>query len=241
MYRGHWRYGSHLVLLGLPVTRAHWRRALFVLLTVLAWGGTWQGVALAEPASPGVLYIQPLGKALPDDDVALVRTALERFYGLDVRVLERVALPKDAWTAPRRRWRAEKLLTFLAPRLPADGFRILGLTADDISTTKGDVKDWGILGLATIDGRACVISAFRVHKGVGKDQARHRLAKVAVHEIGHTLGLVHCPTVGCLMEDAMGKVATTDREVDLCERCRAELKRRGRPVQAVTELPWPRP
>lgn len=197
--------------------------------------------ALAEPAPPGPLYIQPLGAALPDADVALVKEALALFYGLDVRVLPRAEHPKDAWYAPRKRWRADELLDFLAPRLPAGGYRILGLTAADISTTKGDVHDWGILGLATIDGRACVVSAFRTGRGVNRQRARQRLAKVAVHEIGHTLGLPHCPTVGCLMEDARGKVATTDREGDLCELCRAELKRRGRPVQPVAELPWPQP
>lgn len=198
--------------------------------------------ASAEPqGSPGALYIQPLGAALPDADVALVKEALALFYGLDVRVLPRAEHPKEAWYAPRKRWRADALLDFLAPRLPVDGYRILGLTAADISTTKGDVQDWGILGLATIDGRACVVSAFRTGKGVNRERARQRLAKVAVHEIGHTLGLPHCPTVGCLMEDARGKVATTDREADLCERCRAELKRRGRPVQPVAVLPWPRP
>ena len=42
--------------------------------------------------------------------------------------------------------------------------------------------------------------------------ARERFAKTAVHEIGHTLNLSHCETQGCLMEDATGKVSTTDGE-----------------------------
>jgi archaemetzincin len=64
--------------------------------------------------------------------------------------------------------------------------------------------------------------------------------KVAVHEIGHTLGLPHCPTTGCLMEDAGGKVATVDGEFDLCERCRARLRDAGHAAPTVTP-PWPRP
>ena len=184
-----------------------------------------------------VIFIQPLGPELPDADVALVTRALTDFYGFEVRVLPRTELPRAAWTAPRRRWRAEKLLDFLQHQV-ATGDRILGLTAADISTTKDNVQDWGVLGLGSLGGRACVISSFRVHKRVGKLQARVRLAKVAVHEIGHTLGLEHCPHVGCLMEDARGKVATTDREVDLCTACRALLAARGRKLPKSPDNPW---
>ncbi len=195
-----------------------------------------------EPAPKRIVYVQPLGKELPDEDVELVRVALTRFYDLDVRVLPRADLPKRAWYKPRRRYRAEKLLDFLESRLPEDGYRILGLTGVDISTTKGKYKDWGILGLATLDGTACVISKYRCRpKKVGEEHARIRLAKVAVHEIGHTLGLEHCPTRGCLLEDARGKVATTDREYDLCPRCRERLRSWGRGIPHLVEIPWPRP
>ncbi|MCK5800657.1 MAG: matrixin family metalloprotease [Deltaproteobacteria bacterium] len=197
--------------------------------------------SIAAPAAR-TIYVQPLGKALPAADVALVKHALEVFTGLPVKVLARVPLPRAAWYPPRRRWRAEKLLTFLGRRMPADGFRILGLTAADISTTKGRYKDWGVLGLANLAGTACVISSLRCHRrSRGGTQPRIRLAKVAVHEIGHTLGLEHCPTLGCLMEDARGKVKTCDREYDLCPRCRRKLARRGYHLPATPKIPWPRP
>jgi archaemetzincin len=38
---------------------------------------------------------------------------------------------------------------------------VLGLTAADISTTKGEIVDWGVMGLGSLDGTAGVISSFR--------------------------------------------------------------------------------
>lgn len=209
------------------------RRALALLVALLA----------ASPAAAEKrFYIQPLGGALDDASVTLVATALRRFYGLDVQVRPRLPLPKSAYYAPRRRYRAEKLLDFLAAHLPADGDRVLGLASVDISTTKGPIHDWGVLGLGAMGGESCVVSSFRARKK-SRDpaHARERLAKVAVHEIGHTLGLPHCPTVGCLMEDAQGKVATTDREYDLCPACRARVAGSGRTLPAAPQIPWARP
>jgi archaemetzincin len=53
---------------------------------------------------------------------------------------------------------------------------------------------------------------------------RERLWKISLHELGHTLGLEHCPTKGCIMEDGHGTVKTTDAETELCAPCAAKFK-----------------
>lgn len=191
----------------------------------------------AAPQAKPKLYLQPLGAQLPIADAHYVATSLRAFYDLEVVELAAVPLPKEAYYTPRKRYRAEKLLDALEKIIPTDGFRILGLTGVDISTTKDGNPDWGILGLATVDGKVCVISAFRTQRGATPEQARIRLGKTAVHEIGHTLGLGHCPNAGCLMQDARGSVLTTDGEYDLCDHCRDRMSL----VNAQRPIPWSRP
>ena len=193
---------------------------------------------LAAPR--GALYVQPLGACAGQrQGTEQVVAALRAFYPIEVRVLSCQELPKAAYYPPRKRYRAERLLAYLNDRMPKDGWRILGLTDVDISTTKGPYADWGVLGLGELPGTATVISSFRCRKKArDAAHATARLAKVAVHEIGHTLGLPHCSERGCLMEDAMGKVTTTDRERDFCPRCRALAKQNGFAIAERPAAAW---
>ncbi|KIG12333.1 hypothetical protein DB30_01565 [Enhygromyxa salina] len=194
---------------------------------------------LSAPSDQGHLrnidcvYLQPLGD-VSAKTTQIVREALETTYGVELRIGPHRPLPDDAFYQPRRRYRADTLLDHLDAWLPDDCDRIVGITHKDISTTKGEHEDWGILGLGRVPGKSCVVSSFRVRKKLAEVPADERLARVAIHELGHTLGLPHCPTLGCLMEDAQGSVVTIDRETHLCERCLRKIGWLG-------ELPPARP
>ncbi len=151
---------------------------------------------------------------------------LEKSYRIKVKVLDHAPLPRAAYYQPRHRYRAEKLLLELdrIATKHTDTWRIMGLTAVDISTTKEPYDDWGVMGLGELPGNSSVLSVFRCRKGArSTEHAYERLGKVAVHELGHTLGLDHCPTAGCIMEDARGKASTVDGEKDFCEKCKNAL------------------
>jgi archaemetzincin len=223
---------------GVGPSRRSFLRAGLILGGALCAGRA----AFAQGKEQRRVYIQPLGAGMPAAELAFVEQALLAFYDVEVVVSERTALPHAAFYAPRSRYRAERLLAALERMVPKDGYRILGLTDVDISTTKGKIADWGVMGLGSLDGRMCVLSSFRCRRGArNAEHAKVRLGKTAVHELGHTFGLEHCPNRGCIMEDGHGTVLTSDREYDLCAASRMQLIQSGHALAEGREIPWPRP
>jgi archaemetzincin len=204
-----------------------------VLLALVVCGAAgiwlWFGTGIA-PSSPLPVALLPLGD-VPTDRLHLLEREIEAFYDADVTLLDRRPLPRSAWYEPRGRYRADSILRFLERTVDQEWEKVIAVTAVDISATNGEHKDWGVLGLGRIDGRACVISSFRT-AGKGERMLKERLAKIALHELGHTMGLPHCPSEGsCFMKDARGRVATIDGEAkDLCDRCRARVGRTAQPA-----------
>ena len=174
-----------------------------------------------------VVHMIPLG-AIPLADLETADKGLRAQAPFVVTIEERWPLPESARTE-KVRYSADALLTYLqkVPANPRD--KVLGVTDVDIVTEKNGVPNWGILGLGDIAGKTCVISTYRMRRkfepGGGASEAlvRERLWKISIHELGHTLGLQHCPNKGCLMQDAHGTVKTVDDEHDLCTECSARF------------------
>lgn len=177
------------------------------------------GAAWAAPAK--VVAVVPLGPVAPEH-LETVAQALRARLDAEVRLETRRELPAEAFYAPRKRYRAEKLLDFLEGLDLPDAWRVVGVTEAEISTTKGEVYDWGIAGLGSLGGKPCVLSVF-LYKKHSRTKAvlQRRLDDITAHEFGHTLGLDHCESQGCVMADARGKaMASADRSSGrYCDRC----------------------
>lgn len=171
------------------------------------------------PLKIAVLYFSTIDKNL---QTALVQN-ISATYPSYVTVIKGIAsLPAAAFYKPRNRYRAEVLLTYLNTYSGYD--KIIGITKKDISTTKDKIYDWGVMGLGFCPGKACVISTFRI-KTPNKILFNERFLKVALHEIGHTIGLPHCTYSNtCFMGSAVGTIKSVDRETkSLCSNCKILL------------------
>lgn len=166
------------------------------------------------------INIQPLGKVSPEY-INLVKKSVKTFYGYDCTVLPPKEITKDMLSPIKKRIDANKALR---NNLTFDNLLIL--TEKDICCNKDkDNPEWGIFGLGLRPGKTCIISTYRLSKNVSKQKTLERLEKVALHEIGHNLGLNHCTNnKECMMNDANGTIKQVDKEkVWFCEKCNKQI------------------
>lgn len=156
------------------------------------------------------IALQPIEDFKPEELNYLVNN-MEKLY--NVCVLPKIKMPLNSYYTPNHRYRADTIINNLKSSVGKDTI-VVGLTHYDISSTKGKYKDYGIIGLGFMSGNACVISTKRLKKSNRKEQ----LFKVVLHEIGHNVGLPHCPVKTCLMRDAKGG-NPIDEEKEFCHKC----------------------
>ena len=102
--------------------------------------------------------------------------------------------------------------------------KILGVTAVDLFIP---ILTY-VFGEAQLDGIGALVSMHRLNNRLyglpDNDQLlRERLNKEAIHELGHTFGLLHCSTPGCVLS-ASTYVEDIDQKSDqVCHECRAHI------------------
>ena len=102
--------------------------------------------------------------------------------------------------------------------------RILGIVDADIFIPNLNF----VFGEAECPGKAALISLWRLRpefyeKTSNKELFVERSTKEAVHEIGHTLGLTHCPNPFCVMFFS-NSIFETDRKQSLfCSKCYSKV------------------
>ena len=112
---------------------------------------------------------------------------------------------------------------------------VVGLTHKNIYITddvkKEQIKDdvpgayfKTVFGLGDVSGNFCVISDYLIHS-IEPARTNKRLMTVVIHEIGHNLGLQHCPDDKCIMSEQNGKILKLDNSGnDYCNKCKSKLK-----------------
>ncbi len=170
-----------------------------------------------------LLQLLPIGNV---DDKLLrdLRPVLEETFGISCKILSSRLDPEFALHGERQQYHSSQLIHRMQNFLAVDSWRMLGVAAVDLYIP---ILTF-VFGEAQIGGPAAVISGYRLRQEfyglpADKDLLRERVAKEAVHELGHTLNLAHCDDYRCVMASSHAVEWIDLKDSSLCMSCRAAV------------------
>jgi archaemetzincin len=161
---------------------------------------------------------------VPDELLGETRCAITQALSQPVSVMESALDPAFAFEAKRNQYNSTLLLKRIIDRRPPDHCRILGLTNADLFIPMLSF----VFGQAQVGGSGAIVSIARLRQEFYRlppdpSLLAERLRKEVLHELGHTLSLVHCPDPACVMSLATGIRHVDEKLPEYCESCRAQI------------------
>ena len=137
-----------------------------------------------------------------------------------IRTMTPIPVPVESFEARRNQYYSTKILKEMLGDVPRDALKLLGVTDKDLCIP---ILTY-VFGEAQVGGTAAVVSLARLrqeHYGLAPDRPLllERLRKESLHELGHTFGLVHCPSRNCVMYLSNTVVDVDTRGRDFCRGC----------------------
>ncbi len=122
----------------------------------------------------------------------------------------------------RGQYHSTEILKKLLQDPPAESWRILGVTDADLYIP---ILTF-IFGEAQLGNTGALVSTHRLRPesyGMPKDEGllQERLLKEALHELGHTFGLRHCPDYLCVMSASHSVEKIDLKQAGFCMACTA--------------------
>lgn len=175
--------------------------------------------------------------------------ALGREYATPIVRLRFADRPAHTFDAARRQHSSRVMLAWLSERLSADsesaglpGDRAPGLSDRLLGVTDVDLFIpvlTFVFGEAQLGGGAALVSLARLTEAADPARLAARLCKEAVHEVGHTYGLVHCAVPACVMSRSPGLTAVDLKGDRLCADCRIRYRELTEYSHVPTQTPHP--
>lgn len=178
------------------------------------------------------ISIAPLG-VVDDEVVDTVALALWATYGLPVERWGPLPDPAAAFDPRRNQFSAPLVLKGLQKELDPRAVRLLGITSRDLFIPMLSF----VYGQAQVGGAMALLSVARLQQEFyglppNRELTLSRAVKEAVHEVGHTFGLIHCSDIFCPMS-LSNTIVQVDRKRDsLCDSCAASVHETIRGVTA---------
>jgi archaemetzincin len=155
--------------------------------------------------------------------IEAIGQGISRIFGLPIEQSHLLEAVSFAFDPNRRQYHSTPILDRLARLAPQHAVKVLGIVDVDLFIPILT----HVYGEAQLGGKASIVSTFRLNEGrlalSMQEKFRQRLFKEAIHELGHTFNLRHCPDHTCIMHYCRSE-ADVDRKSDqLCRYCRIML------------------
>jgi archaemetzincin len=147
---------------------------------------------------------------------------------------------KDVFDPNRDQYNSSLILRQLIVKPPRDAEKILGVLDVDLFIP---ILTF-VFGEAQLKGTGAVVSTHRLHNryyGLPEDRevTTDRLLKEAVHELGHTFGLIHCSQPRCVMNSSTYVENIDQKPAELCPLCQKSIKgEMSVPGNSRFKFPW---
>ena len=155
----------------------------------------------------------------------VIAAHITEYLHLEAIIMPAVNLPLQAWHQNRQQYNVGQILAYLAANKDGGVEKVLGVLAVDLFIPIFT----HVFGGAKQGADCAIVSIYRLmdHPQEGtapSPRLLERSTKVALHEIGHLLNLVHCDDTHCLMHFS-GNIGELDQlPVFFCRYCRSFLK-----------------
>jgi archaemetzincin len=176
-----------------------------------------------KPGMDHMILIVPIGP-LDYETVTALGSVLGAVFHLPVKTGEVLPVPPEAYDEKRRQFRSSFILEMLKPLRSANVHRVLGVIDEDLYVPWLNF----VFGVADMENGVAVISLVRLREeffGLPPDRKLflERTVKEAIHELGHTFGLGHCPDSRCIMFFSNSPQDTDRKGPSFCPVCRIKL------------------
>ncbi len=182
-----------------------------------------------------IIYLQEVGKLNQSVFINLKNNLERELKEFNIRVKinkDQITLTDSEYNNSKKKFNASKILKKIKRKyLKKDFFRILGTLDEDIYTKNYHF----VFGSANMNPGIGLISLTRLRedyykktsviyrKNETKKDIEDRIFKEAIHELGHTFGLIHCNNL-CVMRSSNSLKETDEKPSKFCNSCLKLIK-----------------
>jgi archaemetzincin len=168
--------------------------------------------------------VVPLGD-IPEFDLQVIVDHIIGCFKLTAQILPRFEPPGNALDERRLQYNAGIIIETMEAMQFGNHDKVIGVLDKDLFIPIFT----HVFGEARQGGKCGLVSLYRLAKNPDgsippESSINERAAKVALHELGHLLDLLHCERKKCLMHFSGGIDEVDEMPFDLCEYCTIYLQ-----------------